>query len=237
MQGHDDLPDPISIVIPTFNEGANIPTLLNYLSQKITAADEIIIADGGSEDETISFAKKFRVTTCQSAMGRARQMNEGARLAKTNILYFLHADTVPPAGFRSQIIRAINDGYHLGRFRTQFKSSSPLLKVNAFLTRFDWPICSGGDQSLFITRKAFDAVDGFNEKLQLMEDYDIVNRARANFKYKIIPADMLISARKYEKNGWLKVQLAHYKIVRMYRAGVSQDELMKKYRQLLNYRY
>ena len=97
----------ISVIIPVYNEAASISGLLHHLdthskSGKIT---EVIIVDGGSTDETIPLARSFSengsglpLVICESEKGRARQMNAGANLARGNVLYFLHADTLPPAG-------------------------------------------------------------------------------------------------------------------------------------------
>ena len=229
--------DSLSIIIPTLNEEKNLGRLLSHLKKSIAGSDEIIVCDGGSDDQTAAIASDHGLTVAHSSRGRSIQMNHGASKASNEILYFLHADTLPPADFKRQIGESINLGYSLGRFRTRFESASLLLKLNAFLTRFDWFICCGGDQSLFITKKIFESVSGFDENLLLMEDYDIVKRARKMSKYRILPASILISARKYETNGWLKVQLAHYKIFRMYQAGVSQEKIFLRYKQLLNYRY
>ncbi|CAN5129905.1 TIGR04283 family arsenosugar biosynthesis glycosyltransferase [soil metagenome] len=227
----------LSIIIPTFNEADNIGKLIDHLKKGILANDEIIICDAGSEDYSDRVASEHGAIVVKAPKGRSIQMNRGAAVAKNEILYFVHADTLPPPHFKDQIFQAIQSGFSLGRFRTRFDSKSVLLKMNAFLTRFDWFICCGGDQSLFITRKVFDSIYGYDENLLLMEDYDIVKRARLNYKYKILKASMLISARKYHTNGWLKVQLAHYKILQMYKAGISQERIFQRYRQLLNYRY
>lgn len=227
----------LSIIIPTFNEAENIGKLIDNLKKGILTNDEIIICDAGSEDHSDRIASEHGAIVVKATRGRSMQLNRGATVATNDILYFVHADTLPPPDFRDQIFHAIQSGFPLGRFRTRFDSKSVLLKMNAFLTRFDWFICYGGDQSLFITRKVFDSIYGYDENLLLMEDYDIVKRARKNYKYKILQAPMLVSARKYHSNGWLKVQLAHYKIIQMYKAGISQERIFQRYRELLNYRY
>lgn len=227
----------ISVIIPTYNEANNLASLLPYLLHRLTPEDEIIVSDGGSSDATVAVASQHKVRVVQGCMGRSLQLNLGARNARTRILYFLHADTTPPDRFRHLLQKARSEGNDLGRFTTRFDSDSLLLKFNAFLTRFDWFICQGGDQSLFITREAFDSVGGYREELILMEDFDIVTRARRRYKYKIVNTPVLISSRKYESNGWLKVQLAHYKVIKMYQAGVCQKEIFRRYCQLLDYRY
>ena len=228
----------ISIIIPTYNEAENIGRLIVFLKTNGSAGvKEIIIVDGGSEDQTIQVAELEGVrTVCSPQKGRAAQMNYGAALATGDILYFIHADTLPPRTFVFDITRSVNNGFEFGRYRTKFESDKWILKINAFFTRFDLLICYGGDQTMFIKRKLFDAIGGFNENLKIMEDYDIVTRAKQLSGYKIMQKDTLVSARKYDTNSWLSVQKANYKIVRMYKKGASQQEMVDCYKRMLNYR-
>ncbi len=160
-------------------------------------------------------------------------MNAGARAAKYNILYFVHADSVPPPSFYTDITDAVNAGYETGRYRTKFDSNNMLLKINAFFTRFDWFVCYGGDQTLFVTASLFKKINGYNENLLIMEEYDFVKRAREFVRYKIFSKPALVSARKYDTNSWWQVQKAHYSIVRLYKKGTPQKELVEKYKRLL----
>ena len=225
----------VSIIIPTYNEQDCVGNLIKYLKLNAPRNVEIIISDGGSTDETIAVATAEGATVVISPKkGRATQMNFGASFATGNIFYFVHADCLPPKNFYAEITTSLNKGFHLGRFRTKFKSNSILLKLNAFFTRFDWFICYGGDQTLFISVDTFKKINGFNEAMLIMEDFDIVQRARKNFQYAVLKEKVLVSARKYKTNSWLKVQLANRAVVKMYRQGVEQNVLVEKYKQLLD---
>lgn len=232
-----EITDGISIIIPTYNESGCISNLIRFLKLHSPVSTQIIVSDGGSTDNTILIAAAEGIDAVRSPKkGRAVQMNYGASFAKNNILYFVHADCYPPVNYHQKIISAIERGFAFGRFQTKFNSPSRLLKINAFFTRFDWFVCSGGDQTLFITKEAFSKVNGFNDSMIIMEDYDMVKRAREHFKYAILKDKALISARKYNTNSWLKVQRANSTIVKMYREGIKQEVLVEKYKQMLHYR-
>jgi GT2 family glycosyltransferase len=94
----------------------------------------------------------------------------------------------------------------------------------------------GGDQTLFIKRSLFERCGGFREEMMIMEEYEFCERAREKGRYKILDGYALISARKYETNSWLRVQLANAKVIRMYKKGASQQQMLSTYKQMLNYR-
>lgn len=225
----------ISIIIPTFNEENSIGKLVGHFKknggEKVL---EIIVSDGGSSDHTLENATQAGASAFVSPQkGRAAQMNFGASLARGSILYFVHADTIPPETFAGDILKAIDDGFDFGRFRTKFDSSSLLLKMNAWLTRFDIFECYGGDQTLFIKKGLFLQVNGFNKQQIIMEDYEIVERARKFGKYTIIKKDVLVSARKYEMLSWYRVQKANYKMIKMYKRKEPPELMVSTYKKLL----
>ncbi len=226
----------ISIIIPTYNEAECIGKLIQYLcDHSDSSVVDIIVTDGGSEDDTIAIAKGYGVSSVASPVrGRAAQMNYGAGIATGDVFYFIHADSFPAADFIKDINQSIKDGYDMGRYRTKFDSDRTILKINAWFTRFDLFICMGGDQTLFIKKGLFKQCNGFNGAMKIMEDYEFCVRARQAGNYKIMKGAALISARKYDKNSWLKVQLANYKIVRMYKTGASQQQRVDSYQALIN---
>lgn len=228
----------ISIIIPTFNETARIGYLVSYLLKYSDGGNiEIIVSDAGSTDDTIATARQAGAMAVNSiTKGRAAQMNYGATLACNDFLYFVHADSLPPKTYIADIKKALDQGYNMGRYRTRFDCNKTILKINAWFTRFDFFICMGGDQTLFIKKSLFEKCNGFNEEMKIMEDYEFCERARQYGQYKILNGDALISARKYDSNSWLQVQLANSKIVRMYKNGASQSELVHHYQQMISYR-
>ena len=226
----------ISIIIPTYNEAENIVQLIQFLKENSNGlVNEIIVSDGGSNDYTLDLAHKSGAMAIISPQrGRANQMNYGASQSTGKLLYFIHADSFPPASFANDLLHCLKNNFNCGRYRSKFDSSNPFLLFNAFFTRFDWFICYGGDQSFFITKMLFEEIGGFKPDMKIMEDYEIVVRAKQIGHYKIIPKATLISARKYQNNSWIRVQLANFKIIQMYHKGASQIDMATTYKQLLN---
>ncbi|MBA3829340.1 MAG: TIGR04283 family arsenosugar biosynthesis glycosyltransferase [Taibaiella sp.] len=228
----------ISIIIPTYNEAENIAFLVAYLKSAAGGElAEIIVADGGSADSTVIKAVKAGAKAIVSPVkGRAGQMNCGAKNATGDVLYFVHADTRPPLSFYRDISEAVNNGCNCGSYRFKFDSNKFLLKINSFFTRFNFLFFRGGDQSIFVTNELFNKIGGFNDQMMIMEDYDFLEKIWTQGKFKLIPKATQVSARKYDTNSWLRVQLANLKIVKMFRKGASQQELVSTYRRMLNYR-
>ncbi|MEO6253208.1 MAG: TIGR04283 family arsenosugar biosynthesis glycosyltransferase [Ferruginibacter sp.] len=226
----------ISIIIPTYNEAGSISQLVAYLFKHAGGiVHEIIISDGGSTDQTLMLAEEAGAKAVVSTQkGRAAQMNYGVQISAAEIVYFVHADCFPPVSFATDIIEAVKIGFDFGRYRTRFDSSKFMLKINAWFTRFNWFICYGGDQTLFVTRKLFERSGGFKNQLLIMEEYEFCERLMKNSRYKIFADAALISARKYEGRSWLQVQLANRKAVQLFKKGASQQEIIEQYKLMLN---
>ncbi len=228
----------ISIIIPTYQEADNLRALLPFLRTHGGAhLAEIIVSDGGSTDQTLAVAQAAgAVALVSPRRGRGAQLNFGARHARGQLLYFVHADARPPASFATDLYEALAAGYPMGCYRFRFASSRWLLRVNAYFTRFDRLMCRGGDQTLFVTRPLFDHLGGYRDDFLIMEDYDIIVRARRQVPFRIIPENVVVSARKYETNSYLRVNLANLTIFLMYFRGCSQQQMAQTYKKLLNHR-
>lgn len=227
----------LSVIIPTLNEEENIEKLLIHLKGcTIPVSYELIVADGMSKDSTCEKALEqgAKVVHCKK-MCRAHQMNEGVKVAKGKLLYFIHADARPPKDFYLHISSALEEGFDLGCFRFKFDSKRFLLALNSYFTRFDRIMCRGGDQTLFIKKQMFNELGGYREDYRIMEEYEFILRARANYKFKIIPQDVMVSARKYEENSYLRVNFANFVIFTLFKWGASQEKMIKAYRNLLKH--
>lgn len=227
----------ISIIVPAFNEAAQIKTTIKKLWQHDgqNLIKEIIVSDGGSTDGTIEEAEsEQKVIVLKSPeKGRAAQMNFGAMHATGKILYFLHADTLPPENFTHDIVSAIHAGYSAGCFMLSFDYDHWFLIANCWFTRFDFDTIRFGDQSLFVLKDTFERAGGFSEKHIVLEDQDIIKRLKKTARFTVIKKPVLTSARKYLENGIYKTQAIFFLIYFMYRSGFSQQQLIKTYRKLI----
>jgi rSAM/selenodomain-associated transferase 2 len=226
----------ISVIIPTYNEATHIAPTIQTLwrHNEANLITEIIIADGGSMDGTIEYglSEGVRILSCPRK-GRAAQMNHGAEAANSRILYFLHADTLPPSGFTTDIIAAVKSGFQAGCFRLAFDHPHWFLKANCWFTQFDFNYFRFGDQSLFIKKDLFIRCGGFCEKHIVMEDQEIIRRIHSMEKFTILKKPVITSARKYLDNGVYKTQSIFYLIYAMYKLGFSQQQLVNTYRKLI----
>ncbi|MDZ7808314.1 MAG: TIGR04283 family arsenosugar biosynthesis glycosyltransferase [Gracilimonas sp.] len=221
-----------SIIIPTFNEGEKIGGLIRHLKNSAGSREiEILIIDGGSSDGTIEKAENAGAKPLRSPKkGRARQMNFGARQAKGDWLYFLHADTVPPESFLEDMMQAIENGAKSGCFMLEFDIDHWALKFYAWFTKFDVDVFRFGDQSLFVEKRIFEEIGGFDESLTVMEDQEIIKRIKKRTQFRIIPKAVTTSGRRYEQIGIFKLQLIFTIIVLLYYLGVQQETIVNFYR-------
>lgn len=226
----------ISVIVPTYNEEEAISETIRRIKKydERSLVKEIIIADGGSNDNTLEIAKNEGAKVIVSpAKGRGTQMNYGASLAQNEVLYFLHADTVPPNNFSSDIDTAITKGFTSGCYRLSFDYSHWFLKFNCWFTRFDINAVRFGDQSLFVTKNVFKKAGGFREDLLMMEDQEIIARIKKYGKFKVVNRKVITSARKYLDNGVYRMQAIFFRIWLMYYLGYSQEKLLSLHRRFI----
>ncbi|MFA7274486.1 MAG: TIGR04283 family arsenosugar biosynthesis glycosyltransferase [Crocinitomicaceae bacterium] len=226
----------ISLIIPSLNEEQHLPRLIeNIRYQDLFSQVEIIVVDGNSDDKSYEIAMDqadIALSTCIRC--RAHQMNLGAKMASTDLLYFVHADVLPPNGFVEIILENHKNGAKIGSFRQKFEGNHRLLKINAFFTRFDFTWCRGGDQTLFVDKILFEQLNGYDETFSIMEEYDFMNRARKIAPFTVLEQSTLVSARKYDNNSWLRVQLANRKAMRMFKKGTHPEIIEKMYKKSLH---
>ncbi|NVK86044.1 MAG: TIGR04283 family arsenosugar biosynthesis glycosyltransferase [Cytophagia bacterium] len=223
----------ISVIIPTLNEALIIGDQIRSIRSKAGEAElEIIVADAHSDDDTALIAtdagaKVVLVEKCC----RARQMNAGTELATGEILYFVHADLTIPDSFVDDILNAVKEGKQYGCYRVTFDRFNRGLNFNSRLSGLQGIFFRGGDQTLYMTKKLFLKIGGFDDNTVIMEDYEILLRARRYEKINIMPAKVIISGRKMEQNNYFKTNLINVLVFCLFFLGASQKTLVNIYRQ------
>ncbi|NOT84266.1 MAG: glycosyltransferase family 2 protein [Methylococcaceae bacterium] len=222
---------PISIIIPTLNEAATLATYLMAL-QQFRLGCEIIVVDGGSQDATVNIASPYADLVILADAGRANQMNVGAQHAQGDILLFLHADTLLPEDALDLIQQALIPQQQWGRFDIELKGEHLLLPVIA--TAMNWRSrltgIATGDQGIFVTRSAFQAVNQYTNQA-LMEDIDLCKKLNRLSPPVCISAKAISSARRWEQFGIVKTMLLMWSLRLRYFFGASPETLAQLYRQ------
>lgn len=228
----------VSIIIPAHNEANNLAKLLPYLLKHDKAlVMEIIVSDGLSTDNTKSTCDQYGVIfQPNNKMGRGYQLAEAAKKATGDYFWFLHADTLPPLTFADDLKSAVESNRNLACFRYRFDSDKKILKINSFFTRFPMMWCRGGDQSLFMSKDIYDSIGGYNPSDIIMEDYNIIKKAKSyGHKLHIIPSEFIVSARKYDFNSYLRVNISNLIVFNLWKFGVDPHKLKSLYHKLINH--
>ncbi len=227
----------VSVIIPTYNEEKVIASLVAHLLANAgEAVEEVLVIDGGSTDQTTARAQAAGAQVHLSPWkGRADQMNYGAKIARGNVFYFVHADTQPPTGYVADIQESLRMGYLIGGYRSRFEAVHPLLTLNSYFSRFSRLTCRGGDQTLFVTRELFAQLRGYDNYYVVMEDFDFIRRARCQTNFRIVPREARVSARKYQNNSYGRVTVANFIVFTMFRLGFSPRQLLRTYQWIVDY--
>ncbi len=221
----------ISIVIPTLNEARHLPHLLADLRAGGAPA-EIIVADGGSTDETREVAREMGAYVIRAARGRGHQIAAGTAAARGETLLFLHADSrFPSRGLAriDELLAAWPESVG-GNFRLDFDGETGF---DAWLERFyAWIRARGfyyGDSGIFVRRAVYERIGGVRP-IALMEDYDFVRRLeRAGPTICINDPPLVTSSRRFAGRSPAAIVLGWLKIHALFHLGVSPDRLARLY--------
>jgi len=221
----------LSVIIPCLNEAEGIVDTLTALAPLRARGAEVVVADGGSEDNTVTLAEPLADQVVSASRGRAQQMNVGAAKAHGDILLFLHADCRLPARADGLITDGLICAQKTwGRFDVDLHGSSSLLRLVGALMNWRSRLTgvSTGDQGLFVTRSLFEAAGKF-PLIPLMEDVALTKQLKRYGRPLNLRHRMRVSARRWEKHGVLRTVLLMWRLRLQYWLGANPGKLARHY--------
>lgn len=219
----------LSVIIPTWNEAQTLTSTLQAVA-RLKGLIEVLVVDGGSLDGTAGLAGGQGVRVLISRRGRGMQQHMGAQVAQGDVLWFLHADTMPPADAVLQIRARLQDprvigGHFTLRFEGQETAARFLTWLYPHLNRFGLRY---GDSALFVRRWAYWRAGGFRP-LPLFEDLDLIARLQQHGRFVRLPAVVGTSARRFRGRSFAGVFLRWVVLQVLYWLGVSPSWLGRHY--------
>ena len=225
----------ISVIVPTLNAERKLAECLGALVQGAVDGliKEVIVADGGSTDQTWAIADDAGARVIRAPKGRGSQLAAGADAARGEWFLFLHADTVLDPSWAEETGKFLNDKNRAGVFTLQFDAKGARPKIVAWgammRTRlFKLPY---GDQGLLISRSLYQELGGF-DRVQLFEDVDLIERlikAKGREALHVFDAVAVTSAERYERNGYVRQVLSNFIRLMRYKLGASPGVIAEKY--------
>jgi rSAM/selenodomain-associated transferase 2 len=216
----------LTVVIPTLNAAATLGRCLAALGE----ADEIVVVDGGSADDTAASAQRSGARLVRSAKGRGVQLAAGAAAANGDWLLFVHADTVLAADWREAAERHMVRGESVAacfRFRLDAGEWQARLVETGVALRVRLLALPYGDQGLLISRRLYDEVGGYRP-LPLMEDVDLVRRIGRG-RLERLDVAARTSAARWRRDGWIRRSARNLFCLACYRSGMSAERIARLY--------
>ena len=219
----------ISIIVPILNEEKNIQRLQKNL-KALQGEFEVVFCDGGSTDRTLELIDPaFRVVNGRK--GRGYQMNEGAKSATGDLLFFIHCDTVLEEDVLNKISLNVKTGKSVGYLRLEFDSASWLMKICAFMSGLRTSVRKivYGDQGIIITRELLEQLGGIPQ-LPIMEDLEFSLRLKKqNIPLEQVRSKIITSSRRFEENGMFRTMQQMQKLQLKYLFGKNVELILNEY--------
>ncbi|WP_462361594.1 TIGR04283 family arsenosugar biosynthesis glycosyltransferase [Parvimonas micra] len=229
----------IAVIIPIYNDDKMIENLLKKLSN-FKEIDEIIISKAVDDFEKNEIYEKtyqdIKYKLLISKKGRSIQMNTAVKYTDCDILWFIHSDSEFLDYTVDKKIKDLieKENIECGGLKIKFNPNSIMLSLIAWLSNLRaklFKICFG-DQSIFITKKLFDEINGFRD-IPIMEDLqffiDIKNYKKNSKYFKLLNDKIISSSRRFKQNGTLKTIFKMHKLKIMYFKGESPEKLNEIY--------
>ncbi len=225
----------LTVVIPSIEP---VKTVQDFLPEIVSRSGlnqvEFLLVDASLQSEVDEVCNDLGVIYVVSpSIGRAKQLNFGAKMAKHEMLLFLHLDSIPPANYGQIILNAAQNSNDCGCFRLKFWPNTRFLNFWAFFSRFHCRVARGGDQGLFVSKELFQSTGGFDEDLPIMEDVEICHRLEKEGNFQILKEEIQTSSRKYMEHGQYRLQWFFIQTMIKYWLGVSPEKLFKRYQKFL----
>ncbi|NOY29138.1 MAG: glycosyltransferase family 2 protein [Planctomycetes bacterium] len=219
----------ISVIIPAINEADWILRAVNRAWE--AGVDQVIVVDGGSEDETRALAESGGAKVLEGPLGRAAQQNLGAQQASGEILLFLHADNwLAPTAGRQIRECLIHEEVHGGAFRQRIEATGALYRMLEWgnAARVRWRGLPYGDQAIFMRKKTFDQLGGFPVS-KLMEDLLLMRAFKQLSSPVLLPGPVYVHPRRWQRNGIVWQTLKNCFLLSAHTLGVAPDRLARFY--------
>lgn len=221
----------LSVVIPTLNEASTVAALLADLAA-VTVPYEVIVADGGSSDETLRIAEEADARTVAVKRGRGIQLRKGAEVARAPLLCFLHADVRLGVGAAARLSRlALESPDYACAFRLRIEAAGGRFRLiergaNLRTRFFGLPY---GDQGLVVRREHYVEAGGY-PALPLMEDVALARALRRVARLRLLEEALSVSPRRWHRDGVVRRTLRNWFLLARYLAGASPERLVEEYR-------
>jgi rSAM/selenodomain-associated transferase 2 len=216
------------------NESENIRPFLEHL-KTIVGDFEVILVDGGSTDDTIAEVEKYKsgfkheLKLIQTSKGRGRQMNSGAKVAKGDILLFLHVDSAPDKDSLPSIEKEIKTKNIIGGGMTQaFSDPDPFLRLSSNFGNMRTRLTKifFGDYGIFIRKDIFQKIGGYDDII-FLEDVELSRKAKKYGKLKLLDRTIVTSPRRYQSQGKIKTIVISTLACFLNVVGVRPESLTK----------
>ena len=220
----------ISIIVPVLNEADCIESCLQSLQSLRKHYLEVILVDGGSEDDTRILAKPLVDKLLETDKGRARQLNFGAQNASGELLVFLHADTLLSEQACVELLRLSGEARIWGRFDVKLSGKHYLFRIIEFFMNLRSRLSgiATGDQVIFCSRSLFEDAGGFPD-IALMEDISFSSRLKKMIAPVCCREKVLTSSRRWEEKGIVKTMIKMQCLRLRYALGASPEILATEY--------
>ena len=220
----------ISVVIPTLNEAAEVTATIQR-ARAVPEVAEIIVADGGSSDDTVALARKLNGRVVEAPRGRGRQLRAGAAAAEADVVMLLHADTwlAPDAGHAILSALAKPNVAGGGCYKV-FRDPHWLMRGSRLRCALRFRLFQRflGDQAIFARRDVLERIGGVPD-VPIMEEFELGRLLRREGKLTLANTVVSTSARRFRERGVLRTYARMWRVTLQYFLGTPLEKLRAIY--------